>query len=321
MIQFFAVEQDHLALISEEALFADPNRPRWINVESPSTDEIRTLTTLYQIPTHYLTSVLDDQEIARVAHLAKKDEQASMLLLTYPQHQTSPLGYLGYSTYPINFIMVNDLVITIANHPAPFIQKFVMHPNLSKEMMSEQKWFLTQMLWYIAHDYVVALNDINHQMDHLERQLTTATQNEQIYQIMALQKTLIEFEASLSQNQPVLSALKSANFLVTDHTNRLNNAAIIENNQALAMCRTQSQILDQYSNMVSAVVSNNLNAVMKILTSITIILTIPTIIGGIYGMNVALPGAHLASAFSLILLVTILISTVTLLILKHHNYM
>lgn len=321
MIQFFAVNHQHLVLINEEDIFANPDQARWINVESPSQEDINELMTLYQIPKYFFTSVLDDHEPSRVANLSSNNDEASMLLLSYPKHQTSPLGYLNYATYPINFIVIHHIIITISDHPAPFIQRFVMRQEVSSQIIPDQKWLLTQMLWYIAHDYVTSLNDISHQMEILEKQLTSATQNEQIYQIMALQKTLIEFESALTQNRPVLKALRSANFLISDHTSKLNNAAIIENEQALSMCHIQSQILDQYSNMVSAVVSNNLNAVMKILTSITLILTIPTIIGGLYGMNVALPGAHLASAFSLILFVTIIISAVTLVLLKRHNYM
>ncbi|WP_252902524.1 CorA family divalent cation transporter [Paucilactobacillus hokkaidonensis] len=87
------------------------------------------------------------------------------------------------------------------------------------------------------------------------------------------------------------------------------------------MTNNQSQILDQYSNMVSSVVSNNLNDVMKILTSITLILTVPTIIGGLYGMNVNLPGAQMASAFTWIMIATIIICLITLHVLRHHDYM
>ncbi|KIS02774.1 Magnesium and cobalt transport protein CorA [Paucilactobacillus wasatchensis] len=139
---------------------------------------------------------------------------------------------------------------------------------------------------------------------------------------MALQKTLIEFDIALNQNQPVLEKISSGNhYFSTTELNELSDQTLIENDQAMTMTNNQSQILDQYSNMVSAVVSNNLNDVMKILTSITLILTIPTIIGGIYGMNVNLPGAQLASAFSWIMIATIVICLITLHTLRRHHYM
>lgn len=321
MIQYFSVKQNQLTSIDQEAIFANPDDAKWINVESPTKTEIQELATLYQIPIRYLTSILDDNENARVRNLGTSSHIPTMLLLSYPKYTTSPLGYLSYKTFPINFIIVDQLVITIANHPASFIHHFVMSQESMGNMLADSKWFLTHMLWFIAREFVLDLNDISHQMDHLEKQLTSATQNEQIYQIMALQKTLIEFESALSQNKPVLAALDSESYLTSDHATRLNNAAMVENTQALSMCHNQSKVLDQYSNMVSAVVSNNLNDVMKILTSITLILTIPTIIGGLYGMNVKLPGANLATAFSLLLLATIIICLITLRILKRHNYM
>lgn len=320
MIQYFSSDEKQLTPMANPALSV--NIPSWINVEAPTDTEINTLTKTYQLPHHFFSAILDDQENSRVVGLDDKSGSPLMILMQYPKFTTSPLGYLGYDTYPIAFILTEKTIITVSNHPAAFIQHFVMHQKSLGKVITNHEDFISHILWFISHDFVTALQGTAKQMNRLERQLTTATKNEQIYQIMALQKTLIEFNAALQQNQPVLKKISSGDqYFSTTELNELSDQTLIENNQAMTMTNNQSRILDQYSNMFSAVVSNNLNDVMKILTSITLILTIPTIIGGLYGMNVGLPGAQLASAFTWIMVVTILICLITLHILRRHNYM
>lgn len=320
MIQYFSSDEQQLTPLAKPEMSV--TTPSWINVEAPTDEEIATLTKMYQLPKHYFSAILDDQENSRVIGLDGPKNAPLMILMQYPKYTTSPLGYLGYNTYPIIFILTTDTIITVSNHPAAFIQHFVMHQQSLGQVIADHETFISHILWYISHDFVTALQGNANQMNRLERQLTTATKNEQIYQIMALQKTLIEFDIALNQNQSVLEKISSGNhYFSTTELNELSDQTLIENDQAMTMTNNQSQILDQYSNMVSAVVSNNLNDVMKILTSITLILTIPTIIGGIYGMNVNLPGAQLASAFSWIMIATIVICLITLHTLRRHHYM
>ncbi|BAP85924.1 Mg2+ and Co2+ transport protein [Paucilactobacillus hokkaidonensis JCM 18461] len=320
MIQYFSSDAEQLTPISTPDISV--NTPSWINVEAPTKTEINTLTKMYQLPQHYFNAILDDQENSRVIGLDETNDGPLMILMQYPKFTTSPLGYLGYSTYPIAFILTDSTIITVSNHPAAFIQHFVMYQNSLGKVITSHEDFISHILWFISHDFVTALQSTSKKMNRLERQLTTATKNEQIYQIMALQKTLIEFDAALQQNQPVLKKISSGDqYFSTNELNELSDQTLIENDQAITMTNNQSQILDQYSNMVSSVVSNNLNDVMKILTSITLILTVPTIIGGLYGMNVNLPGAQMASAFTWIMIATIIICLITLHVLRHHDYM
>lgn len=196
-----------------------------------------------------------------------------------------------------------------------------MDPDSSRLSLGNHENFVLAIMWYISHAYVAALKIINTKTAILERHLTRATRNEEIFRIMAYQKSLIRFKAALTQNAPVLTAVEnSATHFTGSRHQALTADIIIETQQAADMTNTTNQVLQQYSQLVSAVISNNLNDVMKVLTSLTLILTIPTIIGGIYGMNVQLPGASVVHAFSWIMLGTIILCIISIEYLRNHDY-
>ena len=317
MIQYFATGDDGRLTTSRVT-----DRPYWINVERPTIDEINQLVQQFNLPRDYLTAILDNAEISRTEQLQDPAaNQPILIIMQFPKLTTSDLGYLEYRVYPFALILTDDVVLTVSNYPASFIQDFVMDPDSSRLSLANHENFVLAIMWYISHAYVTALNQINVKTASLERNLNRATHNEQIFRIMAYQKSLIRFNAALTQNAPVLKAVEAsaAHFNGPDHQ-ALTADIIIENRQAADMTNTTNQILQQYSQMVSAVISNNLNDVMKVLTSITLIMTIPTIIGGIYGMNVKLPGASIVHAFSWIMLGTIILCIITIEYLRNHDY-
>jgi len=319
MIQYFTMDTPNLITITNpEAVKADHC---WINLESPSKTEIQQISKQFGISQFSLSSVFENEETSRV-NFNNNEQETTTILLQYPKYETSPLGYLTYSTFPILFVITKHSIITVSNHPASFIQHFVMNQSSLKGMITNYENFTAKLIWFITKDFVAALDKTATHMDLLEKQLTSATENEQIYQIMAIQKTIIDFKSSLAQNQTVIDDISNShNIFSTDDLSNIISAVALKNAQAMTMAQTQGEILEQYSNMVSSVVSNNLNDVMKVLTSLTLIMTIPTIIGGIYGMNVNLPGARLVSAFTLLMIFTIVLCLITYLILRKRKYL
>ncbi|GKT03582.1 magnesium transporter CorA family protein [Furfurilactobacillus entadae] len=302
---------------------AGPTTDCWINVIQPTPDEINELVARYHFPATYISAILDDREKPRVDGIdPNRPKQPLHLLLQFPQYETTPLGYLGFATYPFSFILTETAVITVSAHPAPFIHSFIMNPTDTAIKIADRQDFILRFGWYIAHDFVHALTLTERQTKALERELTTATCNDQLYQIMALQKSLITFTNALNDNRPVLDQISTAPaYFNGPDFQELLAQIIIETNQAQSMAVIQNDILTQYSNMVSAIVSNNLNEVMKLLTSVTLIMTIPTVIAGIYGMNVTLPFAHFAHAFALVMAATVIICLLTANILRRHDWL
>ncbi len=317
MLQYFTTGPNGLLTTA-----SDPNQPYWINVERPTINEINQLTNTFHFPKDYLTAVLDDAEVSRTEQLDQPTAtQPVLIVMQYPKLTTSDLGYLEYQVYPFALILTDQVVLTISNYPASFIQDFIMDPTSSKLSLENHEDFVLAIMWYIEHAYVSALNLINQRTNLLERHLNQATHNEELFRIMAYQKSLIRFDAALTQNGPVLAAVEaSATHFNAPHHAAFTTDIMVETKQAVDMTHTNNQILQQYSQMVSAVISNNLNDVMKFLTSLTMILTIPTIIGGIYGMNVKLPGASVVHAFTWIMLGTIILCILGIEYLRNHDY-
>ncbi|MDV0430223.1 magnesium transporter CorA family protein [Lactiplantibacillus sp. DA1] len=318
MLQYFTTGKNGLLTTPDD----HHDQPYWINAEQPTPAEIDQLVTQFELPKDYLTAILDDAEISRTEQLTTTQSgQPILIVMQYPKLTTSDLGYLEFQVYPFALILVDDVVLTVSNYPASFIQDFVMDPASSKLSLDNHENFVLAVMWYIEHSFVTALELINHRTTTLESRLNQATHNVELFRIMAYQKSLIRFMAALNQNAPTLDAVEnSVTHFNAPHHQSLTNDIKIETQQATDMADTTNQILQQYSQLVGSVISNNLNDVMKFLTSLTMVLTIPTIIGGIYGMNVKLPGASLVHAFTWLMLGTIILCIISIEYLRNHDY-
>ncbi|MDY1545486.1 magnesium transporter CorA family protein [Lactiplantibacillus pentosus] len=318
MLQYFATGKNGLLTTPDH----QQDTSYWINVERPTIDEIDQLVDQFDLPRDYLTAVLDDAEVSRTEQLsATDDDQPVLIVMQYPRLTTSDLGYLEFQVYPFALILVDQVVLTVSNYSASFIQDFVMDPESSKLSLDNHEDFVLAIMWYIEHSFVTALNLINKRTTTLESHLNQATHNAELFRIMSYQKSLIRFKATLQQNGPTLDAIESSvGYFTAAHHQSLTADIKIETQQARDMTDTTNQILQQYSQLVGSVISNNLNDVMKFLTSLTMVLTIPTIIGGIYGMNVKLPGASLVHAFTWIMAGTIVLCIISIEYLRNHDY-
>ena len=127
--------------------------------------------------------------------------------------------------------------------------------------------------------------------------------NKELIQMLRLQKSLVYFSTALKSNEVVLEKLMKHEYIKTypEDTDLLEDA-IIENKQAIEMANIYSSILTGTMDAFASVISNNLNIVMKFLTSVTIVMAIPTMISSFFGMNVSLP---LAGQFSFWIIVVI----------------
>lgn len=269
------------------------DQANWIRVSAPLPQELQTLATTYGLPATYLAAATDQHENARVEGLNPADQVPGLIVLRYPVETTSETGFDQYNTVPMTMILLNDRVITITHDP---LQAF---DDLARQKLSPKpEEFALEVLWLVLHQFVIAMDKLNDETKQIERSLGKAAKNTQLYQLMAMQKGLVFFDAALDHSGTLLKALRDGErfFNTNGYLRRLHDVEV-EVVEAQTMVRITEKLLTQYSTAVSAIVSNNLNLIMKVLTSITIILTIPTIVGGIYGMNVRLPFANAYWAF------------------------
>lgn len=309
---------DHNNLVKQDI---SNKKTMWLHVENPSSQEIDALTKTYNLPKDYLSAVLDDEENSRSEGLKQQTmKKAVLLLLQFPYEIQSPSGFQQFETYPLSLIITpENRVITITKYPLPFFKRITDHyfkPNDNNPEMN----ILLEILWQVVLSFNHCLKQTKTQLDYLEKQIKVSTQNEQLYQIMDIQKSLVFFDEATSANLKTLSDLANTRLFQENHAlkNHLHDI-LVETQQALTSANIHLKFATHMNDTFSSVVSNNLNNVMKILTSVTIVLTIPTIISGIYGMNVKLPIAKSPYAFWIIMIGTIVISWITIKILKKKN--
>ena len=150
----------------------------------------------------------------------------------------------------------------------------------------------------------------------IEKRLHKSMKNRELIQLHSLEKSLVYFSTSLKANEVTLEKMLKMDIMqkYKDDQDVLEDV-IIENKQAIEMTDIYSNILSSTMDYYASVISNNLNIVMKVLASVTILMAIPTIIGGIFGMNVALPLQDNPQGFIIIIFLTIILTLITAFIL------
>lgn len=318
MIKYFTLENQKLINTTKETA-----ETIWYCVESPTEEEIQQLIHQFKIPTDYITSVLDDAENSRVEEFnQEKLTKPALLLLQYPFAKTSPSSYFQVDTYPFSIIVTpKKKLITITNHEPLFLKKVFSQTFPENDLAINLNIFM-QLLWQITQSYNTYLTTLLAQCDLLEKQLKVSTENKQLYQIMDIQKSLVFFKEATESNLETLKLLAENQMVQDNHA--LNNHlrdVLIETEQARTTSRIRLKLVEQMNQTFSAIISNNLNNIMKILTSLTIILTIPTIVGSLYGMNIKLPIAGRDDAFLWLILFMIFISIITTYYLKKGKFL
>lgn len=316
MITYFTLtKENQLKTVSEE------QEADWIHIESPTTKEILETTNHYHFPSDYLSAVLDNQEISRHEGFKQDSiETPLLLLLQFPQTVISPSGFEQIEALPFSLILTQDKLITSCNVPLDLLPNLVKGKAFKTNIKTPEK-IAIQLAWHFSDLFNYYLKSIKLKTDHLESELHQATENQQLFQLMDMQKSLVYFDSALEQNLHVLENARTSLLIMSSEASQgALYDIIVETKQAIASGKIQTELLAQLSNLFSAIVSNNMNIVMKVLTVITIVLTIPTIIGGIYGMNVELPFATEKNAFWWLIILTVTFSLLTFWYLRKKKF-
>jgi magnesium transporter len=266
-------------------------RASWLNLENPDLDEVKSLASKLNLPLVFLADPLDpkerprlDQEghaimiITRIPHLEKKDEQ--------PVFKTVPLG----------LILTPNLVVTVCRKPG-IVLEFL--GRTARRPFPKDRISLTfKILIECSSDFIHHLERLEEITDEAELTLNRAQQNEQIMTLLTIDKALINYTVALKSNRAIMQRLMDGCLLsLSPEENDLLERALTENQQAIFMADIFGQVLGSMGDAFGTIISNNLNKVMKLLTGVTIILMLPTLIVGAYGMNVLLPLANNPKAF------------------------
>ncbi len=278
----------------------------WINLVNPTEDEIATISESLKIPLEHLKAALDEEERARI----EVDKECTVVLIDIPvaSKDTSKNGI--YYTIPLGVIINNENIVTVSLRENSVITRFLENKVKSFQTFKKTR-FLLQILYRSSRDYLQYLRNIDKASDVIESRLHKSLKNEELIQLLELEKSLVYFSTSLKGNEIVLEKIHKANLvkMYPDDVELLEDV-IIENKQAIEMANIYSNILSGTMDAYASVISNNLNMVMKFLTSVTIIISIPTMVASFFGMNVDVPFENNPHAFLIIFMISMWVSVV-----------
>ncbi|NLY18004.1 MAG: magnesium transporter CorA family protein [Clostridiaceae bacterium] len=284
----------------------------WINVTAPTAEELDMIERELGVDHKLLRDPLDDEEKPRI----DVDEDQTLIIIDIPYVYEDEQN-IKFETMPLGFIVVrDDYFITICNREANVLKPF--RKNQVRSLYTYKKTrFILQVLFNNAKDYLKYLRHIDKKTEYLEGSLHKSMRNRELFKLLELEKSLVFFTTSLRSNEVVLERLLRGKYIkMYEEDQDLLEDVITENKQAIEMACIYSSIMNGMMDAFSSVISNNLNIAMKFLTSVTIVLSIPTIIYSYYGMNVSLPLENHPLSWFFILIGSTLISLAVVFILN-----
>ena len=257
----------------------------WINVYPPiDAPELEKLADHLDIPLDFLTDSLDIDERSRY----EKYEGVNFILINSPILNDDGKDSEGiYITVPIGIILTSEKIITISSKENPILDKFMDNKVRNFDPYDHQL-FVLQIFEQNVFRFIECLKKLNLKRNLIEQELYNSSRNEELQQLLRIEKSLVYFVNSLSANELLKLKIKRTDFLkiaqLENHT-ELFEDIIIDNSQALGMSNVYTNILSGTMEAYAAIVSNNMNIFIHRLTIITIILTVPTMVASFYGMN------------------------------------
>ena len=280
----------------------------WINAVNPTPEERQQLQDKANLSEAFLLYGLDPDEGARYEF--DEDNDSHLFIFDMPTVTRDARKKVVYKTGPLAIIITNIAVITINEEPIPLLSLFS-EGKISNFNPEHQSRSVIQILYQISISYLTYLRDLNTAREAIESKLQHNLRNEELYGLMGIQRSLVYFMMSLRTDRNVLEQLKRTNplNLNEDDQDSLEDT-LIENQQAVEMAQISNSIINETADTYSSIINNNMNGVMKFLTSYSILLTIPTLVFSFYGMNVHLPLADMKVSWIITIAISIALAVV-----------
>lgn len=303
--------------VDEQGFFREQTKLEkgcWINLINPTAQEINTLCNSIGVREEFIRYPLDQEEKARI----DVEDDQTLIVIDLPTVEKNDGEIEGFTTIPIGMIVVrDDYFITVCTAESPILKEFI-DCRVKGFFTFKKTRFILQILYKTAVYYLNYLKFINRETDKAENRLQKSMRNQELIRLLELEKSLVYFTTSLKSNEIVMEKLMRSKFIkMYEEDEDILEDAIIENRQAIEMGTIYRDILSGTMDAYASVISNNLNIVMKFLASVTIVISIPTIVSSIWGMNVAgLPFANDALGFVKVMGIAFLTSLIAWIWLK-----
>ena len=283
----------------------------WINLTNPSEAEIKKVCENINIQEDFIRDALDFEEKARID--TEEDDSTTLFVVDVPiiekdkEHDENDI----YTTMPLGMIFVrDDFFITVSLRKNKIIEAFE-KMKIKNFQTYKKSRFLFQILYLNASFYLTYLKQINKETEIAEYILKKSMKNKELLKLLSLEKSLVYFTTSLKSNELVMEKTMRGKIIkLYEEDEDILEDAITENKQAIEMAKIYSDILTGTMDAYASIISNNLNGVMKFLTSITIVLAVPTMVSSFWGMNVNLPFQDSKFGFPIMILISVTLTLI-----------
>lgn len=283
----------------------------WVNIIAPSQEELLLISKKTGAPLEFLRAPLDDEETSRI----EIEGDFILIIVDIPFTEMED-NSLTYDTYPLAIIHTKNELITVCLKNSKVLTDF--SSNKVRNFYSFKKSrFILQILNRVSTYYLLYLRQIDKKSIMIEKRLHKSMKNRELVQLHSLSKSLVYFSTSLKSNEITLEKMLKLDVIQRYEEDKdVLEDVIIENKQAIEMTDIYSNILGSTMDFFASVISNNLNIVMKVLASVTILMSTLTVISGIYGMNFDyLPLLHHPYGFHIIMTLSVILCGVIAFIL------
>ena len=260
----------------------EPQDGCWVALTNPTATEIFEISEQFQIEVDDLRAPLDEEERSRI----EVEDNYTLILVDVPMiEERNDKDW--YGTIPLGIIVTDKMIFTVCLEDTQVLTRF-MEGRVRNFFTYMKTRFILQILYRNSSMYLRYLRIIDKKSEQVEEKLHFSPRNQELIELLELEKSLVYFTTSLRSNEAVLEKLiKLESIKKYPEDTELLEDVIIENKQAIEMTAIYRDIINGTRELLSTIIDNRLNNVMKYLTSITLVMAIPTVISGIYGMNVS----------------------------------
>ena len=302
MIKIF--QEEDKSLISKEYSFDDEielESGSWIHIEDPTVDVLNKISKLTGISNTFLLSALDEEESARI----DSDDGDTLIVLDTPYIE---LDTGHFSTAPFIIAYNRSYYVTIQRHNFEIVSELFKRVKIVEPHKHVR--LTLNLVYRLATLFIIYLKKINQKTENLENSLRSSTKNKELLELMDTNKTLIYFSTALNGNKGVLTKLlRSQTYKKYESDFDLMEDTQVEMDQAIEMCSISRSVLNSMMDAFGSIINNNVNAIMKTLAVVTIVLSIPTLVASVYGMNFSyLPLSNDPNGFWIMLSVSFIVA-------------
>ncbi|MFP3091165.1 magnesium transporter CorA family protein [Treponema sp. TIM-1] len=282
----------------------------WVDARNVDKNDLALLEKEYGIAGELLTDIMDADEQARI----EKEDEYTALIVRLPVYDER--FEVSVFTLPLGIILFADKIVTICQSSSEALEDLTRN-RIRGFNIGNKSTFVLNLLGRAAFTFLKALKELNKRTTIIERELQKSIKNNELIQLLSIQKSLVYFTTSITTNELLLEKLQKSSLIrFKEDEKELLEDVVTENKQAIEMAKIYSSILTGTMDAFASVISNNLNIVMKRLTIVSIVLMIPTLITSFYGMNVNLPFQGSIAAVWGIVVVSLLVSVLVAILLN-----